>query len=82
MNGTLAVDDLQPTIRAATDAAAPIAYLEFDVAGPDTVTTDPLFRGNQYLRFRTIKNPVINGFEIDTPNSTRIANYSFSRGCR
>ena len=39
LNGTQAVDNLQPTIRAATNALAPVAYLEFDVAGTSTVTT-------------------------------------------
>ena len=71
LNGTLAVPSLQPTIRAATNSAAPIAYLEFSVAGPATVTT-VLFSAKT-TGAQAIKNVMVNGFEIDTPNSTRIA---------
>ena len=71
LNGTLAVDNLQPTIRAATNALAPVAYLEFDVAGTSTVTT-VLFSA-ETSGAQAIKNVMINGFEIDTPNSTRVA---------
>lgn len=71
VNGVQSVDNLQPTIRAATNAAAPIAYLEFDVAGPGTVTT--ILFAAETSGSQAIKNVMINGFEIDTPNSTRIA---------
>jgi hypothetical protein len=72
LNGTQVVDNLQPTIRAATNALAPVAYLEFDVAGPADVTT-VLFAA-ETSGAQAIKNVMVNGFEIDTPNSTRIAN--------
>lgn len=74
VNGVPAVDNLQPTIRAATTALAPVAYLEFDVAGSSDVTTILFSAETVTSGSVTIKNPIINGFEIDTPNSTRIAN--------
>ena len=73
LNGTQAVNNLQPTIRAATNAAAPVAYVEFDVAGPATITTVLFSAETNTAAGVTIKNVMINGFEIDTPNSTRIA---------
>ena len=72
VNGQLAVADLQPTIRAATNALAPVAYLELYVSGPDAVTTI-LFSAST-AGTQSIRNVMINGFEIDTPNSIRIAN--------
>ena len=71
LNGTQVVNGLQPTIRAATNAVAPIAYLDFNVAGTSTVTT-VLFSAKTTAA-QAIKNVMVNGFEIDTPNSTRIA---------
>ncbi len=73
VNGTLVVDNLQPTIRAATNLAAPIAYVEFDVAAPADITTVLFAAETSVAGAVTIRNPTINGFEIDTPNSTRIA---------
>jgi Bacterial Ig domain len=72
LNGTLAVEALQPTIRAATNTAAPVAYVEFDVAGPSTVTS--LLFSAKTGGTHAVKNVMVNGFEIDTPNSTRTAN--------
>ena len=74
INGVLTIDNLQPTIRAATNIAATSAYLEFTVAGPaDAVTflfaADPIAGGGSV----TVRNAMINGFEIDTPNATRVA---------
>lgn len=74
VNGVPVVDNLQPTIRAATTAQAPVAYVEFDVDGPADVTTVVFSAEMATSGSVTTKNPVINGFEIDTPNSTRIAN--------
>ena len=74
LNGTRVVDNLQPTIRAATNALAPVAYLEFDVAGTSDVTTVLFAAETSTAGSVTIKDVVVNGFEIDTPNSTRIAN--------
>ena len=71
LNGAQVVDALQPTIRAATNSVAPIAYLEFNVAGPGTVTT--ILFSAKTTGAQAIKNVMVNGFEIDTPNSTRIA---------
>jgi hypothetical protein len=70
LNGTLA-NTLTPSIRS-TDIATPIAYLEFTVASTASVTT-VLFAADPTATANT-KNVVLNGFEIDTPNSTRIAN--------
>ncbi|MBI3879268.1 MAG: T9SS C-terminal target domain-containing protein [Verrucomicrobia bacterium] len=72
VNGAQVVDNLQPTIRAASNSAAPVAYLEFDVAGPATVTTVLFAAETNTVAPVTIQNVMINGFEIDTPNSTRI----------
>ena len=74
LNGTQVVDNLQPTIRAATNAATPVAYLEFDVASTAAVTTVLFAAETSTSGSVTVKDVVINGFEIDTPNSTRIAN--------
>lgn len=70
LNGVMAVDNLQPTIRAATNSAAPIAYLEFDVTSTADITT--ILFAAETDTTAAIKNPMINGFEFDTPNSTRI----------
>lgn len=74
LNGTQVVDNLQPSIRAANNLAAPIAYLEFDVANTSDVTTILFAAETNTVSPVTIKNPMINGFEIDTPNSLRTAN--------
>jgi hypothetical protein len=74
LNGTQMVDNLQPTIRAVNNVAAPVAYLEFDVASTNDVTTIIFAAETNTVSPVTIKNPMINGFEIDTPNSTRVAN--------
>ena len=73
LNGTQVVDNLQPTIRATNNAVAPVAYLEFDVASTNDVTTVVFSAETNTAPAVTIKDPTINGFEIDTPNSTRIA---------
>ncbi len=74
VNGVLAVDNLQPTIRAATNLVAASAYLEFAVAGP-TDTAVFLFAADKTAGAAgvTIRNAMINGFEIDTPNANRVA---------
>lgn len=74
VNGEPRVDNLQPSIRAATNQAAASAYLEFSVTGPTDIVSilfaaDPT-AGSASV---TIRNAMINGFEIDTPNSVRIA---------
>jgi hypothetical protein len=70
LNGTLS-DTVLPSIRA-TDTTSTISYLTFNVAGTSTVTT--LLFAADTASAATTKNVVINGFEIDTPNSTRTAN--------
>jgi hypothetical protein len=74
LNGTQMVDNLQPTVRATNNAAAPIAYLEFEVTSTNDVTTIIFAAETNTAGSVTIKDPMINGLEIDTPNSTRIAN--------
>ena len=74
VNGTLVVDDLQPTIRAATNNDAASSYILFTVSGPaDTATilfaADPAAGGAGVTR----RTAVLNGFEIDTSNSQKIA---------
>jgi hypothetical protein len=74
LNGTQVVDNLQPTIRVTNNAAAPTAYMEFDVASTNDVTTILFSAETNTAPGITIKDPVINGFEIDTPNSLYTAN--------
>ncbi len=73
VNGVLAVDDLQPSIRAATNGAAASAYLEFTVSGPTDTATFLFAAETDTAPGVTIRNAMINGFEIDTPNSIRVA---------
>jgi hypothetical protein len=70
LNGTY-VTAITPSIRS-TDILTPIVYLEFNTASTTSVTT-VLFAADTAATANT-KNVVLNGFEIDTPNSTRIAN--------
>lgn len=74
LNGTLVLDNLQPTIRATNNAAAPVAYVEFDVASAGDVTTIVFAAETNTAPAVTIRNVVINGFEIDTSNAARAAN--------
>lgn len=74
LNGTLVIDNLQQTIRATNNAAAPVAFVEFDVTATNDVTTIVFAAETNTSPSVTIKNPVINGFEIDTSNAARAAN--------
>ncbi|MFT3867414.1 MAG: MBG domain-containing protein [Nibricoccus sp.] len=79
VNGTQVVDNLQQTIRAASTLAAATAYLEFSVSGPGDVVTilfsaDPAPSVTLPPGVNLRRTPFINGFEIDTPNTSRIAN--------
>lgn len=74
LNDTQVIDNLQPTIRAGNNAAAPVAYVEFDVAATSDFTTIVFAAETNTSPSVTIKNPVINGFEIDTSNAARAAN--------
>ena len=73
VNGTQVIDNLQPTIRAASTTAAAMAYVELSVAGPSTVTEVHFAAETNTAAGVTIRNAMINGFEIDTPNSQKIA---------
>ena len=70
LNGSY-VTTFTPSIRS-TDIAAPTVYLSFTTASTGDVTTI-LFAADTDAA-ATTKNVVLNGFEIDTPNSARIAN--------
>ena len=73
VNGVLTADNLQPSIRAANHSAAASAYLNFEVTGPADSAIF-LFAAETVTGLAvTIRNPMINGFEIDTPKSSRIA---------
>lgn len=74
VNGSQVVDNLQPSIRAAVNSAAASAYLEFSVAGTSTVTEILFTAESNTAPGVTIRNAMINGFEIDTPNSVKVAN--------
>ena len=64
------VTSVTPSIRA-TDTATPTAYLEFNVGSTADVTTI-LFAADT-TSTATTKNAVLNGFELDTSNATRVA---------
>ncbi len=70
LNGAYA-STFTPSIRS-TDVLTPTSYVTFTTASASDVTT-LLFAADTTVT-ATTKNVVINGFEIDTPNSTRIAN--------
>ena len=72
VNGALVVDNLQPSIRAATSAAAS-AYVNFTVSGPSDITEILFAAETNTGSGVTIRNVMINGFEIDTPNAMRVA---------
>jgi hypothetical protein len=74
VNGTRIEDNLQPSIRQTNTALVPVGYVEFDVANTADVTTVLFVAETNTSPSVAIKNPIINGFEIDTPNSTRTAN--------
>ena len=73
LNGVLVVDNLQPSIRAANSSAAASAYLEFTVTSPADVTGILFAAETDTAAGVTIRNAMINGFEIDTPNAIRVA---------
>ena len=70
LNGAY-VTSVTPSIRT-NDASAPTVYLNFTTASSNDVTTI-LFAADTNSTAAT-KNVVLNGFEIDTPNTSRIAN--------
>ncbi len=70
LNGSY-VTSVTPSIRT-NDASAPTVYLNFTTASSNDVTTI-LFAADTNSSAAT-KNVVLNGFEIDTPNTSRIAN--------
>ncbi|MGC4071082.1 MAG: immunoglobulin domain-containing protein [Nibricoccus sp.] len=69
VNGSY-VTSVTPSIRA-TDVATPTSYVTFTVTGPSDVTT-VLFAADT-TSSATTKNVVINGFELNTSNATKIA---------
>lgn len=65
INGNLVINNLIPSIRALTPAAAKSAYLKFQAtAGTDVVI---LFAAEK-SGTETYKNVMLNGFELNTPN--------------
>ena len=69
INGTYD-QTVTPSIRA-TDTTTPTSFVSFSVNGPSDVTTI-LFAADTTAS-ATTKNVVINGFEIDTSNATKVA---------
>ena len=74
VNGVLQDGNIQPSIRQTNTTLVPVGYVEFDVTNTSDVTTILFAAETNTPSSVTIKNPVLNGFEIDTPNTTRIAN--------
>lgn len=76
VNGLLALSDVQQSVKATANALSGSSYLTFDVSGP-TDTTTILFAAEPTAGSYTIRNPMINGFEIDTPNIYKTARNPF-----
>lgn len=72
VNGTHVFDDLPQTVNATDNASASSSYVTFNVSGTTDVTTI-LFDAEAATGGYTIGNPMINGFEIDTPDIYRSA---------
>lgn len=70
LNGSY-VTSFTPSIRT-NDISTPTAYLNFTTASSNDVTTILFAADTNSAAFT--KNVVLNGFEIDTPNTARIAN--------
>ena len=73
LNGSKAINNLQPTIRAASTTTAAMGYVSFSVAGPSTVTEILFSAETNAAAGVKVRNVMINGFEIDTPNPRKIA---------
>ena len=71
VNGVLQLDDLAQTINAAENSAAASSYVTFSVSSSNETVTI-LFAAEASASY-TICNPMVNGFEIDTPNIYRSA---------
>lgn len=72
VNGTRVLDDLPQTIRELSNTAAASSYVRFSVTGPEDSATI-LFAGEETTGSFAIRNPMINGFEIDTPNIYQVS---------
>ncbi|MCP5547408.1 MAG: T9SS C-terminal target domain-containing protein, partial [Akkermansiaceae bacterium] len=72
VNGTQVFDDLPQTVNATSNAAAASSFMTFTVAGPSD-TTSILFASDPTAGSFAIRNPMINGFEIDTSNIFKTA---------
>ncbi|MGC6466680.1 MAG: T9SS C-terminal target domain-containing protein [Akkermansiaceae bacterium] len=72
VDGTQVIDDHPQTIRELTNTGAASTYVNFTVTGPaDSATI--LFAAEQTTGSFAIRNPMINGFEIDTPNIYKVS---------
>lgn len=72
VDGSLVLDNLPQTVNATDNIFSASSYVAFSVTGPaDTATI--LFDAEAASGAFTIGNPMINGFEIDTPNIYRAA---------
>lgn len=67
VNNIWAVTNLAQTVNAADNALAAGSYVTFTVTDTNDVATI-LFAANLTAGSYTIRNPMVNGFEIDTPN--------------
>ncbi|MBB5353641.1 hypothetical protein HNR46_003902 [Haloferula luteola] len=67
INGTPALGPIAQSVKATSNAMAGSSYLTFHVSDPSDVTTI-LFSADTATGDYPIRNPMINGFEIDTPN--------------
>ncbi len=65
INGVATLASLQPSIRAASTAAVPTAYHTFTVTGPSDVTTILFTADAAAPAPVTVRNVVINGFELN-----------------
>lgn len=72
VEGTPVIDKLPQTIREPGKTGAASSYVRFSVTGPGDSATI-LFAAEKTAGAYSIRNPMINGFEIDTPNIYQVA---------
>src|SRR5699024_9052623 len=65
VNGELKVSHIKPTVRALSKTDAATAYLSIDVTSGETVKV--LFKPSKHSE-ASVKNVIINGFELNSPN--------------
>ena len=76
LNGKRVISDCSQTIQERNSKKAATSYLQFSVSGPTDVTSI-LFSSTTSSGNFAIRNPIINGFELDTPNIREVCSTPF-----